>query len=59
MERKIMYRGYVIEENPYHILQHEWLFAHEEYDGPEDPRIGSERSVEMCKQRIDQLEDEQ
>jgi hypothetical protein len=58
MTNVTMYRGYRIEPNPYLIHGHEWMFTHEQYDGPGDPRLGTEKSVEACIARIDELEDE-
>ena len=31
-----------------------WQFSHESYDGPEDPRIGNERSIVACMHTIDE-----
>ena len=45
-----VHRGYEIE-----CRAHEWVFVHEEYDGPEDGRIGSAKSFFDC---LDQIDDE-
>ncbi len=49
------YRGYTITHNPKPIptREHDYDYVHDEYDGPEDGRCGSEASVEGCKTAID------
>lgn len=49
------YRGYTITHNPKPIPTrgHDYDYVHDEYDGPEDGRCGSEPSVEECKTAID------
>lgn len=34
-----------------------WEFVHKDYDGHEDNRCGSGKSIEECKESIDLLED--
>lgn len=50
------YRDYQIMRNPYQVAGSMWLFSHHEYGGPGDNRIGTADSIEACKRRIDQLE---
>lgn len=49
------YRGYIITHNPKPIplRAHDYDYVHDEYDGPDDDRCGSEASVEECKAAID------
>jgi len=53
----VAYRGYIInhDQTPIPIRNHDWQFAHEEYDGPEDRRIGSAGSLEDAKREIDEM----
>lgn len=37
----------------------DWEFAHVEYDGPEDNRIGHGPTVEDCKRQIDEWYEEE
>lgn len=37
-------------------LSPDFDFIHKDYDGHEDPRIGSERTVKKCMQMIDLIE---
>jgi hypothetical protein len=50
------YRGYVIVNDPPPIpsRDHDWQFAHEDYDGPEDNRCGTAPSLEAAKAEIDE-----
>lgn len=54
------YRGYTISHNPKPIPSRndDWDFVHSDYDGPGDPRCGTEVSVEACKRRIDEITEE-
>ena len=47
------YKGYLIQRNPYHWMEHPWIFAHEDYRGPTDNRFGTAATVEDCKREID------
>lgn len=51
------YRGFVIsyDPKPIPIRMHDYNFVHEEYDGPEDKRIGTGASVQDCKDAIDDM----
>ena len=53
----IEYRDYIIEHDPPPIpdRRHDWNFAHKDYDGPGDPRIGTAASLEAAKSEIDEL----
>lgn len=35
-----------------------WLFHHDSYDGPGDPRCGYAQTLEEAKECIDEIEDE-
>lgn len=50
---KNLYRGYKIEKNPFTWMDDEWMFSHEDYEGPTDNRMGTAASVEDCKAEID------
>lgn len=53
------YRHWRIYLNPCNIdARVDWLFAHEDYDGPEDSRRGFGPSPEDCMRQIDELEEE-
>ena len=39
-------------------LSPDFDFIHKDYDGAEDPRIGSERTVKKCMKIIDELEND-
>lgn len=58
VEMKVRYKGYIIERNWVSKIPQfdEWIYAHEEYDGPEDPRCGACKTFEECKEEIDDLE---
>jgi hypothetical protein len=45
------YREYIIEPHSYLSLSYQ--FAHKEYDGPEDRRVGFGKTIADCKQQID------
>lgn len=49
------YRGYTITHNPKPIplRAFDYDYVHDEYDGPDDDRCGSEPSVKECKVAID------
>lgn len=48
------YRGYDIETH----FAMGYQYVHEDYDGPEDSRCGTEKSVELCYRSIDEREDD-
>ena len=52
------YRDYTIRYDPLPIpiRDHDWLFVHDEYNGPPDPRCGTGASFEDCRAQIDELE---
>lgn len=54
------YRSYEISYSPPPIpdRNHDWQFAHEDYDGPEDRRCGTGCSVADCKAKIDEMIDD-
>ena len=52
----VLYRGYRIQPNPYDWMKDEWIYSHEDYDGPGDNRCGTEATVDACKIEIDLLE---
>lgn len=56
----IMYRGYFIEYDPAPISERgaDYRYWHEDYDGPEDLRIGSAESIDAAKALIDDRVDE-
>ncbi len=35
-----------------------WEFEHDGYDGPEDGRCGTGRTLAECREQIDEMEDE-
>lgn len=49
------YRGYVItrEPPPIPLRDHDWRFAHRDYEGPEDWRCGTAATLDECFQAID------
>lgn len=50
------YRDYEIW--PIDIMQFRFEFNHKDYDGPEDRRLGTGKTIEDCRQQIDeQIED--
>jgi hypothetical protein len=51
------YRGWIISHYPPPIgdRSHDWQFAHEDYDGPEDSRIGTASSLEGAMAEIDEM----
>jgi len=51
------YRNFRIEYDPPPIpdRNHDWRWAHEDYDGPGDRRCGTSKSLEAAKQDIDAL----
>lgn len=51
------YRGFTIEHDPKPIptRAHDYSFVHEDYDGPEDKRIGTGSSVQDCRDAIDDM----
>lgn len=51
----IEYKGYKI--YPSTVANKFWEFVHKDYDGHEDNRCGSGKSIEECKESIDLLED--
>lgn len=53
------YRGYNIRYDPLAnpTRQYDFHFAHDDYDGPGDPRCGTGPSVEACKAMIEEMED--
>ncbi|MCP4169957.1 MAG: hypothetical protein GY758_04190 [Fuerstiella sp.] len=57
------YRGYTItyDPPPIPIRAHDWQFAHDEYDGPEDTRIGYAKSLTDAMHEVDEqiAEDEE
>lgn len=59
MTDRITHRGYEI-YRPSYVPgpQFAWEYAHENYDGPEDNRIGRAASIEACKAEIDERIDE-
>lgn len=55
----MIHRGFKIERGHGPPPYHHWDFVHEDYDGPEDGRSGSGADVQDCKDRIDEMiEDE-
>lgn len=42
---------------PIPLRQFDYLWAHIDYDGPEDPRCGRAASPEACMEAIKELED--
>jgi hypothetical protein len=58
----IKYKGYLIYQNDFTAhpdwADVSWLYIHEDYDGPEDNRAGVHSSVDLCKQEIDWLEED-
>ena len=46
------YKGYSIERCPVG-----WQYTHKDYDGPEDKRHGTAKTVDLCMDDIDELED--
>lgn len=55
-----LYRGYRISIDPKPIPDRgfDFDFAHIDYDGPGDKRCGNGASVSDCKDRIDEIEEE-
>ena len=51
------YRDYTIEYNPkpIPIRTKDWDYVHDDYDGPEDNRLGSTNSLESAKAEIDDM----
>lgn len=56
----MMYRGFEIthDPKPIPIREHDWDWAHEEYDGPGDRRCGTAASPEAARAAIDELLEE-
>ncbi len=54
------YRGYTIERirPPVPSRSFDWAFAHEDYDGLDDPRCGYGPDPADCREQIDDLEDD-
>lgn len=50
----ITYRDYTIKRGEYTKFE----FVHNEYDGPEDNRLGTGNSIEDCKEQIDEKYDD-
>jgi hypothetical protein len=48
----MIYKNYEIKPGEYTKFD----FVHLEYDGPEDRRLGHGRSIDDCKQQIDEME---
>ena len=54
--KPIKYRGYEISANATAFCR--FVYAHEDYDGPEDSRCGFEATAQDCKDAIDERIDE-
>lgn len=50
------YRGFRVfrDPPPIGIRDMDWAYVHEDYDGPEDHRIGRASSLQACKENIDE-----
>ena len=60
-DNPLWYRGYRIYTGPYPEWGAAYEFVSDNYDGAEDAndnRAGHEASLEDCKSRIDEIEDE-
>lgn len=58
-DNPIWYRGYRIHLGPAYTRWDQWTYVHDDYDGPEDRRIGLEETEAACREAIDDLEDAQ
>ena len=57
----IKYCDYIIQTNPYRRPLNPdtaWMYTHEEYAGPFDKRIGYARTIDRCKDAIDELKNQ-
>lgn len=50
------YRGYRITVAPAFQREYRFNYTHVDYDGPEDRRCGAARSIEECREKIDEDE---
>lgn len=50
------YKGYMINTAPAYTRM-AYMFTHKDYDGPEDRRHGYGKSIEDCKEQIDEIEE--
>ena len=58
METKIQYGQWLIEKDmpPIPSRDFDWLYVHDDYDGPEDNRCGRAGSVQECIEAIENHE---
>lgn len=57
-EKPHWYRGYRIYRNVPAAREWRWVYHHDSYDGPGDPRRGDARTIEEAMAEIDALVDE-
>ena len=50
-----MYKGYRIQPNPYTWMVDNYIFSHQDYNGPGDPRVGTANGIDEAKRLIDEL----
>lgn len=50
----VVYRGYSVDTTMFQCMGAMYGYVHEDYDGPEDNRHGSEATLEDCYRAIDE-----
>jgi hypothetical protein len=54
----VVYRGFSVDTTMFQCMGSAYAWVHEDYDGPEDNRHGSEATVEDCYRSIDEWHEE-
>lgn len=54
----VTHRGFIVDTTMFQCMGAMYSWVHEDYDGPEDNRHGTEATVEDCYRAIDEWADE-